>query len=340
MESWDGRFNIVFMWRLDTASLQPVCMEPDGQSAERSQLRSLLNLLRRFEATPFGQAHGFDEIDSVAEFQDRVPLQRSQIPRNPKHERELLPVAPCAGAAQQLGNVARLVSASGGWLDLEYCVRQRAREHSGGQCMSVSTVIESVIRQYSAHPVEVLVSPTAWLGTVLSTLRSVDTADTWARLRLVIATASTRAVRNECVEHELTERFPNTALLHAYQTPDGIIAALETHPGSRVFRLLVSAGVFFEFVEIGPYEPGRRVSLRDAQFGRVYEVCVSTKRGLFGFLTGLQVIFIASHHGTSVPSFSNRSPQSIQPVRPNIDSPAVGFDLDLPNWNRDEVFQC
>src|SRR5271163_581839 len=46
----------------------------DRLDVGRRQRDILLRLVRRCQATPFGRAHGFDRIRSVAEYQRQVPL--------------------------------------------------------------------------------------------------------------------------------------------------------------------------------------------------------------------------------------------------------------------------
>lgn len=47
-----------------------------GQDAAATQQRQLLRLVRRARATRFGVDHGFDRIDGVAAYQERVPIRR------------------------------------------------------------------------------------------------------------------------------------------------------------------------------------------------------------------------------------------------------------------------
>src|SRR5215207_9643556 len=46
----------------------------DRMDAERAQERTLLRLVRYARRTAFGRAHGFERINSVADYQERVPL--------------------------------------------------------------------------------------------------------------------------------------------------------------------------------------------------------------------------------------------------------------------------
>lgn len=269
---------------------------PDAQFVRAAQGCVLWNLVRRHESTAFGIAHNFVEIETTEDFQRWVPLQSHQKPSFELRLGEHLCVTPRSTARVQLGALVDIITTTSKWLDLEYCVRQWGGQSGESHAREESAEAVALMQRFRSQPVEVVVVPAKWLGPVVELLgrwgHSASFGDQAMRstLRLIIATHCDSESHIGDLRDALGRICPAVTLLAAYQTPDGIIAGIETSPGSEHYRMLVSAGVYFEFACPDAGGGLGRIGLERAAEGKVYELCVSTKRGLFAYRTGLRVV--------------------------------------------------
>jgi len=335
------------MWPRDATTPLALYADPCTRPVQIAQTRVLWNLVRRFESSPFGVVHGFADVESIRDYQERVPVQRCKLDPPALKARELFPIAHSATAGTKLGSLADIVSPSGGWLDLEYCVRQLMQTTSTLGDESYNTAMDQIVELFGQRSVEVLVGPMDWLPDVFTRLHDTRRSPglgagnwpalAWPDLRVVIGTSSGYAPTADIVRDSLARRDPAMSLISAYQTPDGIIAGIETAPGTGIYRLLPSAGVFFEFVDSPSTEACIRLPLHETRCGNAYEMCVSTKRGIFAHLTGLRVTFVPQAPPTEPRPVANRmaSGRLHDHAARNL-----GAHLPFTSWDQDAVYWC
>lgn len=286
----------------------------DQESAARAQSRTLLGLLHRARATPFGRAHDFRRIRTAADFRRLVPLRTPaefERPATPDLTPVPMPTALQAAHREALRTALALVvharpqarllagrlllladGASGGPERVPTLLRPytRAGLGAGWPGRPAPEAVGHTLAEGHAHEdVTCVAGPADRLVPFLKhvrELRGVGAGErAWPRLTALLSTrrggGSVEALRSAAGAGVL--------LLETLFRPEGPVAVED--PRHRALRLLTDHGVYFEFVPARsagePHPP--RLGLEEVEAGVPYELAVSSSAGLWACRVGLTV---------------------------------------------------
>jgi hypothetical protein len=250
--------------------------------AFRWQIRTLLGLVHRGHATPFGRDHDFGRMRTLDDYRRLVPLRTAaELQRFP-----VPPVSPLADAAR----IKAVTTA----LALAARERPRARLFDGtvlllGDDLSLADdprrVLPALVRPYAniRGKVTCLVGSADRLTRYLDVCRPDDRATPAALLY-----TPSPGVTRERLRSRLS---PDVLVLELAIRPEAPVAVEDPRQGS--LRLLADHGVFFEFVPAaernGSAPP--RLTLKEIDTGSDYELVVTAPGGWWACRTGAGVRF-------------------------------------------------
>ena len=115
----------------------------------------------------------------------------------------------------------------------------------------------------------------------------------WPRLRLLTGGGVRYAPYRPRIEARLGAQVP---YFDVYNATEGGIMGVQDRMDDAAMRLLPDAGVFYEFVPLSELHASmpRRLALWEVEVGEVYALAVSTPSGLFGYLLGDCLRFVAT----------------------------------------------
>ena len=284
----------------------------DRDDAAHRQTRTLLTLVHKARLTTFGRDHDFGRIGTPADFRRLVPLQR--IADRPAPDLALLPHRRAMRVALALLQGMRLESIC--WLGDEPLALERF------PWMARPDVFDATTLPWGP-------SPTCLIGPI-------DRVVTFAHDRRHLMPDLRAVVYSRCgstpVECLREAVGPKPMLLESLTRPEGPIAVED--PRFDSLRLLVDAGVYFEFITatLAHTLVPTRIGLDEVQPGVPYELILTAPNGPWAGRTGTSIVFdrldvpLLRVLTPPVPDVSERDdePASVQaPHRSSIYTPAA-----------------
>ena len=261
------------MSTLHAASNRRLLARFDREDAVRRQTRTLLTLVHRSRLTPFGRDHDFERIRTAQDFRRLVPLER--IADRPALRADLALWSHRYALEVALALVPTQ-PASICWLGDDALGAER-----------FPLLLRSAVFEPATLPDDS--SPTCLVGPADRVVAfSRERRHLLPDLRAVVYSRSGPMVPVEALRQAVG---PRPRLLELLTRPEGPIAVEDPRFGS--LRLLVDAGVYFEFIpsnrshEVSP----SRLSIDEVRPGVPYELILTAPAGVWAGRVGMTVVF-------------------------------------------------
>jgi hypothetical protein len=263
------------LWRrglhtLQAASNRRLLARFDRADASRRQARALLTLVHHSRLTPFGLDHDFGRIRTPQDFRRLVPLQR-------------LPGRTSPGAESPHKHA----------LGVALALTQEARPHA--VCWLGDGPISE---RFPLLALPCVFGPTTlpWMPSPTCVIGPVDRVVAFSRDRQhlapdVRAVVYSRGSLDSSPDALRTAVGPVPVLLELLSRPEGPIAVEDPRYGG--LRLLVDAGVYFEFIPATGTDQANppRLGLDEVRVGVPYELAFTAPAGIWAGRSGLTVVF-------------------------------------------------
>ena len=258
------------MATLQAVSSRHLLARLDREDASRRQTRTLLTLVHRSRLTPFGRDHDFGRIRTPQDYRRLVPLGR--LEERPARRVTLRSHRHALGMALALSAPTSSIC----WLGDDPLGADR-----------FPLLIRPAVFEPATLPDEP--SPMCLVGPVERVVAfSRARPDVLPDLRAVVYSRSTPTFPTEVLRQAVG---PRPMLLELLTRPEGPIAVED--PRFDSLRLLVDAGVYFEFVpptrsnEVSP----PRLGLDEVRVGIPYELVVTAPMGVWAGRVGMTIVF-------------------------------------------------
>ncbi len=262
------------MATLQAASNRRLLARLDREDAVRRQTRTLLTLVHRSRLTPFGRDHDFGRIRTAQDFRRLVPLGRIADRPVLRADLALRSHRHALGVALALASSTR--SASICWLGDDVFDVERFPLLLRPAVFEPATLPDDSLPTCLVGPVERVVSFSRERRHLLPDVRAVVYSRCGPSLPI---DALRQAVG------------PRPTLIELITRPEGPIAVEDPRFGA--LRLLVDAGVYFEFIpsmhchEVSP----PRLGLDEVRTGVPYELILTAPTGVWAGRVGMTVVF-------------------------------------------------
>jgi GH3 auxin-responsive promoter len=258
------------MHTLQAASNRRLLARFDRGDAGRRQTRTLLTLIHQARLTPFGRDHDFGRIRTPLDFRRLVPLQRLA----PRTDFALRSHRQTLGVALALTQQARPHSIC--WLGDEPLAAER-----------FPLLVRPSV--FGANTLPGGPSPTCLIGTADRIVAF--TRDRRHLLPDVRAAVYSRVGPPASFEALRQAVGPIPMLLELLTRPEGPIAIEDPRFGA--LRLLVDAGVYFEFIPATGVDEATppRLGLDEVRLGVPYELALTAPTGVWAGRAGVAVVF-------------------------------------------------
>ena len=246
----------------------------DRVDAFRRQTRTLLTLVHRSRMTTFGRDHDFGRIRTAQDFRRLVPLGR--IADRPALRTDLALRSHRHALGMALALVPSTRTASICWLGDDWLGVERFPLLLRPAVFEPATLPDDTSPTCLVGPAERIVAFSRERRHLLSDVQAV----VYSRSGPVVPVEALRRAVG-----------PRPVLLELLTRPEGPIAVEDPRFGS--LRLLVDAGVYFEFVpsarahEISP----QRLGLDEVRPGVPYELILTAPAGVWAGRVGMTVVF-------------------------------------------------
>ena len=262
------------MATLQAASNRRLLARLDREDAVRRQTRTLLTLVHRSRLTPFGRDHDFGRIRTAQDFRRLVPLERIADRPALRADLALRSHRHALGVALALAPSTR--SASICWLGDDVFDVER-----------FPLLLRPAVFEPATLPDDS--SPTCLVGPVERVVR-------FSRERRHLLPDVRAVVYSRCgpllpVDALRQAVGPRPTLIELVTRPEGPIAVEDPRFGA--LRLLVDAGIYFEFIpsmhshEVSP----PRLGLEEVRLGVPYELILTAPAGVWAGRVGMTVVF-------------------------------------------------